>query len=587
MHVTDFGLAKSLTIPDALRTTEGAVVGTPIYMSPEQAAAKGDLGPESDVYSLGVVFYELLAGRPPFQGENYAEVLPKVQTQDPTPLRTVRKSIPRDLEAICLKCLEKSPDSRYRTAHELKHDIDNWLEGMPIRARRISYWGKTKRWCFRNPAVTVAFVGMLLALIFGAIQWQVARSNMEIAVSESNKAKRNVVLAGEVIRDLAGRLSRMPRVPPEIRKEMNERAIEFQARLLDENPDDSVAKFQQAFLLHNLANVFHDLREFETSNQSAATSIELLRQIPSRDDSIVLRSQNESLMASNYRMLGRPEDAIKVLEISDLDSIPPITMAYRFGESARTYISQEEFSKAKDEYLMAVIVLESGNQEDLFVQAALAQVLWGLAHSQMKLGEFRDADLTAEEAWTLQEKVTQVIPYHEDSVELSGRILRLRGELDLESQDFGPASKNLEGAIRIFEHLTSSNSSTIRFSGQLFAVRELLSKVRLQQKDWDAYEQLSLALFEQYSGFPISQPNDDAHEYRADERQQMCLELFDACANLAEHLEQEPEGELKAKRWLERASGLLDQLTGQKNAGNQHRIDAATSRWNEMLDHQK
>src|SRR5260370_24257601 len=130
-YVTDFGLVKVLG-GDINRTTTGAIVGTPSYMSPEQASGRKDLGPASDVYSLGAILYELLTGKPPFREESPLDTLLQVLERDPEPPRKVNPRIDRDLATICLKCLAKDPQRRYDSAAALADDLQRFLAGEPI-----------------------------------------------------------------------------------------------------------------------------------------------------------------------------------------------------------------------------------------------------------------------------------------------------------------------------------------------------------------------------------------------------------------------------------------------------------------------
>ena len=167
-HVTDFGLAKRLEGEGDL-TYSGAPVGTPSYMSPEQAA--GDLGALStatDVYGLGTILYAMLAGRAPFAGTTVVDTLEKVRTCLPEPPSLLNKQTPRDLEIICLKCLEKDPNHRYPSALALAEDLDRWLRGAPIVARPVGTMTRAAMWCRRNKALTSLAALLMLASAWGA-----------------------------------------------------------------------------------------------------------------------------------------------------------------------------------------------------------------------------------------------------------------------------------------------------------------------------------------------------------------------------------------------------------------------------------
>jgi len=162
-RITDFGLAKR-TDSDSGVTKSGQIIGTPSYMPPEQAGGSNDLvGPRADVYSLGATLYCLLTGRPPFQSATVLETLRQVEERDPVAPRMLNPAVDRDLETICLKCLEKNPERRYATALDLAEDLHRFLQGRAILATRIGTLGRLSRWCRRNPVdclltATIAFL---------------------------------------------------------------------------------------------------------------------------------------------------------------------------------------------------------------------------------------------------------------------------------------------------------------------------------------------------------------------------------------------------------------------------------------------
>lgn len=177
VKVSDFGLAKIL-VTDSRNTLTGDVIGTPSYMAPEQAMGdQARISEQTDVYSIGATLYELLTARPPFAAATIAETLIQVKTQEPVPPRQLVRSIPRDLETICLKCLEKDPAQRYASAVRLGDDLDRFLRGVPIAARPVSGIERALRWCRRNPdraAMGGLTIAAVLALTIG-MTWFSAR----------------------------------------------------------------------------------------------------------------------------------------------------------------------------------------------------------------------------------------------------------------------------------------------------------------------------------------------------------------------------------------------------------------------------
>jgi serine/threonine protein kinase/WD40 repeat protein len=203
-RITDFGLAKRLESAQEL-TASGQAMGTPSYMAPEQAAdTSAEIGPRTDVYGLGATLYSLLTGRPPFQAATAWATLQQVLHDEPVPPRRLNPEVPRDLETICLKCLEKSPERRYGSAAELAADLDRYLEGVPIAARPVSVLERIWRWRRRNPLVSGAIASTVLACVLGVvgISWQLhlttdARDAALKANDELQKSERRERAARE------------------------------------------------------------------------------------------------------------------------------------------------------------------------------------------------------------------------------------------------------------------------------------------------------------------------------------------------------------------------------------------------------
>ena len=186
-QVSDFGLAKRME-GDSELTQSGTILGTPSYMAPEQASGKrGAVTTATDVYGLGAVLYTLLTGRPPFQGDSVLETIEEVKKSDPEPPSGVNRRVDRDLQTICLKCLEKEPFRRYRSATEVADDLERWLLGIPIIARRVSRAEGVWRWCRRNPRATLLMAAMALLTVCATVGFALAWNAREAVAVASRE----------------------------------------------------------------------------------------------------------------------------------------------------------------------------------------------------------------------------------------------------------------------------------------------------------------------------------------------------------------------------------------------------------------
>jgi tetratricopeptide (TPR) repeat protein/tRNA A-37 threonylcarbamoyl transferase component Bud32 len=213
--ITDFGLAKRLE-EDSGQTLSGTIVGTASYMAPEQARGEvHEVGPHSDLYSLGAMLYEFITGKPPFRGRTPMDIVVKVTREDVIPPSRLQPDVPRDLETICIKCLQKEPAKRYANCYELAEDLNRFLIGEPIQARPVGNIERVVRWCRRNPgwaAMWGGIAGLLMLVASGSLyaaitinaakqqadeNARIAQNNAERAEKNERKAKENEEKAKE------------------------------------------------------------------------------------------------------------------------------------------------------------------------------------------------------------------------------------------------------------------------------------------------------------------------------------------------------------------------------------------------------
>ncbi len=272
-RITDFGLAKLLdALPaedsTANPTVTGVILGTPCYMAPEQAEGRaGAVGPAADIYSLGVILYEVLTGRPPFQEDSALETLVQVRTQDPLPPSRLRPRLPRDLETVCLKCLNKPPQARYPSAQALAEDLRRFLAALPIRARPTPAWERAFKWVRRHPAraaavAAVASTAIAVAVVIGLanVRLQRERDRAELrrreAVANLRKARdavdRMLTRVSEV------RLKDIPQVEP-VQRVLLEDALEFYRDFARQAPDDPEVQLEASQAYRRLGRTYYRL----------------------------------------------------------------------------------------------------------------------------------------------------------------------------------------------------------------------------------------------------------------------------------------------------------------------------------------
>jgi serine/threonine protein kinase len=249
--IADFGVARCLG-DNSDQTRTGSILGTPDYMAPEQARGRArDAGPLVDQHALGAIFYELLTGRPPFRGATRSDALEQVCTQEPVPPTRLRPKVPRDLETICLKCLQKEPYRRYPDAAALADDLDRFLDGRPILARPSSAVERLGRWCRRNPriaSVAAAALILLVSLVTTSTLFaaHLARANAAALAAFRGECQRSLELLSDKQRaelavEQAIRATRLAREQT-ARARNALAALAAQVRALEDRPDLRDAK---------------------------------------------------------------------------------------------------------------------------------------------------------------------------------------------------------------------------------------------------------------------------------------------------------------------------------------------------------
>ncbi len=251
-HVSDFGLAKRID-GDSELTRSGAIVGTPAYMAPEQASGtRGSVTTSTDVYGLGAILYALLTGRAPFGGTTVLDVLEQVRERTPDPPRKLNRRVPRDLEVICLKCLEKEPRRRYASADAFTEDLKRWLAGAPIAARPVGNAARILMWCRRNPVVAGA-AGLVAAslLVVVVLSLLYADRQARLVTTVTLRANEQTQHATKIAED-AARISAQA-------SDLETQRQNLKASLADSNRRVATLFFERAHRAFDEGHVNHGL----------------------------------------------------------------------------------------------------------------------------------------------------------------------------------------------------------------------------------------------------------------------------------------------------------------------------------------
>jgi serine/threonine protein kinase len=291
--VTDFGLAKK--VDEAGQTASGAVMGTPSYMAPEQAGGRNkEVGPAADVYALGAVLYECLTGRPPFKAATSMETVLQVLNDEPVSPRRLQPKLPRDLETICLKCLQKEPAKRYATAEALVEDLRRFLEGKAIAARPARVWERAIKWAKRRPAaaalVVLSATGALVFLITILSYTAQLQASNALEKLAKEKAEEHFKYAHRTVNKyftlVAENLNELPGMQP-LRKDLLEAALGYYRDFVKEKGDDPTLQAEVAdtyFKIGDILSQTDSLADALSACREARDLFEKLRREHPSDD---------------------------------------------------------------------------------------------------------------------------------------------------------------------------------------------------------------------------------------------------------------------------------------------------------------
>jgi tetratricopeptide (TPR) repeat protein len=418
--VTDFGLAKKLG-GAAGQTASGAILGTPSYMAPEQAAGRGkEVGPAADIWALGAILYECLTGRPPFKAATPLDTVLQVLSEEPVPPGRLLPNLPRDLETICLKCLQKDPRKRYARADALAEDVGRFLDGKPIEARPVPAWERGLKWVRRRPAAAgliAVSVLALLTLIAGGLVYQSqlqkavrtaerrrqdaqeageraqtkeaeARQQEKAATEQRRLAEANLQKAREAVGQMLqldqsltevqllgqaarGEVPEVPHTDPVVQEELAERALRFYHELAGKAQAAAEVRWEAARACRHVADVRQLLGHHAKAEEAYRQAIRLLEKLAADSSDSVPYARE---LAEDYHSLGvlkqgngQPADAavsfrrameIRARLVREHPEWQP-ELATTFNALAMLYESQGDYAHAEPLYRQALDIRQA------------------------------------------------------------------------------------------------------------------------------------------------------------------------------------------------------------------------------------
>jgi serine/threonine protein kinase len=483
--VTDFGLAKFVEGQDAI-TYAGEVMGTPSYMSPEQAQDAGTVTASADLYSLGATFYHLLTGRAPFQAANIAETIRQIIDKEPVAPRLLNAAIDRDLETICLKCLEKDPVRRYASCADLADDLSRYLHGLPIVARPVGMHERLWRWCRRNP-IPASLTG-IAALLGLATMLSIAigyrSTTAALSVSEARLQQALAVVDELFTRVSEDELLNEPGMQP-LRKDLLEKALKHYKYFLAESGGQDNIRDEVAAAHFRVGVILQTMGDLDTAEEELLQAKTILEQFQSEQLGNVQRMKS---LADSFNALGslynaerRNDDSIKMFERSTsirerLASLQPENIEFqRLAANSKMNLGLAKVQLGQHQDGITLMRDAQQNRQSLLISNPDAEKLRrDLAMGWYSLGETEIAqqDLTsAQEALRKAVQEFQTL-LSRDPRSMSNRYflgvsLRLLGGVLSETGEIALAIDAFEDATKPIRSLAVGNPDVAAYQAEL------------------------------------------------------------------------------------------------------------------------
>jgi serine/threonine-protein kinase len=481
--VADFGLAKLVGASDDL-TEAGQIMGSPPYMSPEQAKDSARVNAQTDVYALGATLYHVLTGRPPFQAATAVETLRQVVSDEPAPPRRLNPSIDRDLETICVKCLQKEPARRYESAQSLAEDLERYLRGEPIRARPVGAWERTVRWCRRNP-ITAALVGstaafFLLALIASAVgYWQTSAALRE---SDASYRQARVMLNDFFTRVSEDTVLNEPGMQP-LRRDLLAQALDYYDRFLERRRDDPTIRDELALTHFRVGRIVEEMGDWPRAQAAYRQALDAQQALAAQSPDDLDRLQ---AVGNTYNALGSLLCRMKRFDDSQ--------QAHEAAADVRRRLAAAEPQRVEFQRTLANSLMNIGNVEER--RGRFAQARRQYAEAQQVRRALRRADARNREV----------------ARDLAMGCFNL-GKLAFADQDLAAAETEFDEAIALFQELHDPKRRDLANQYRLAFAQRLAADVRQARGKFDEAQELYQAAIALVSALATANP--EVPEYQA------------------------------------------------------------------------
>jgi tetratricopeptide (TPR) repeat protein/tRNA A-37 threonylcarbamoyl transferase component Bud32 len=483
-HITDFGLAARAQ-QQMGQTVDGTIVGTPSYLAPELASGKQTATIASDVYALGAILYELLTGEPPFKAATALETLQLLNHSVVQAPRKLNPAIPQDLETICLKCLEREPASRYRSAGKLADDLELFVSGRPISARPVGSFTAFQRWCVRQPVIAGLGAALVLsvAICLPLIVWNwrravehenIAQAHLAEACVERERANDGFKLAHNAFEDLFRMLgafdSEELTETQALNKELLERGLNYYREFVDRRQDDPTLGRELGAAMFRIAVITYRIKSSQEAIAAFDSTIEFLRtqaeQHPEDVKILETLSRSLSLKAHALSQLGRKDDAVLASRnavevwqrlasggaVSSADGQRSLGIALM--ERGLALQRTGDWAGALESYTTAKATLLNCSEPGR-VQSPLVHCLLNVGSVHSQNNQLDLAQQNIREAKEIAARLFSQFPYSEEARLLmgqsqheTGRIELKRGNLPAARDAFLAARDQFEGLVR-------------------------------------------------------------------------------------------------------------------------------------------